>query len=270
MKRIFAFLLVCVLSMSTTCFAATNSKAAPQKVTTINGVVTVDKDGIKLKTSKVLYSLTGKTKGMDKLKGKNVQVKGYLISKKINVVSFANITKKPIVSKPSVPSKMPPTGKVPVLYLTGMLVQNDIEGLHYELNVNGKIYVLDGPGEELSKYAGKPVKVEGWTLENQISIYQRGTLLKVYKIEEAVDNIETRDQGMRADILVGTVMVDKITGAHIALQVGDELYGLKGNIDNLETLDGKKVEVTGYTPNIQYIRKPDFIIFDVESFKVVE
>jgi hypothetical protein len=270
MKKIFAFLLVCVLSISATCFAAASTKITPPKLATIAGVVAIDKSGIKLKTSKDTYVLTGKTKGMDKLKGKNVQVKGYLQSKKINVVSFANITKNVSVTKPSTPTKTTPTGKVPVLTLTGMLTKHDIEGLHYELNIDGKIYVLDGASEDLSKYVGKTVKVEGWTLENQVTIYQRGILLKVYKIEAVGNGLGTKEQDVKAVTLVGTVMVDKITGTHIGFQVGEELYGLTGNIETLETLDGKIVEVTGYIPNIQYIRKPDFIIFEVKSFKVVE
>jgi hypothetical protein len=271
MKKIFAILLVCVLFISTTCFAASSTIIKQPKLTTINGVVAVDKNVIKLKTSKDIYVLTGKTKGMDKLKGKNVQVKGYLKSKKFNVVSFSNVTKNVSAPKPTVPAKPPTSGKVPVLTLTGMLTQNAIEGVHFELNVDGKIYVLEGLNDDLSKYAGKMVKIEGWTLENPVTIYQRGILLKVYKIEVVSDNgLGTNEQRKMAETLVGTVMVDKITGTHIGFQVGEELYGLTGYTDGLETLDGKKVEVIGYTPNIQYIRKPDFIMFEVSSFKVAE
>ena len=57
---------------------------------------------------------------------------------------------------------------------------------------------------------------------------------------------------------------------HIGFKVNKEPFNLKGNIIGIEALNGKTIEVTGYASYIVYIRKPDFIMFNVDSYRIID
>lgn len=262
-KKIFMMLLVSIFLLATMGFVTVNTKDISKKTLTFNGIISADSNYVKLKAQKNVYILMGQIKGLNEYNGQKVQIKGYIINKKFYVQSYMKLA----IPIASVPKKAPviDTSSTSII---GILSQNDIEGLHYELQADNAVYVLLGSNENFNKYIGKTVKLTGNIPKNQVSIYQRGTLFNVKTIELAPDDKATITNKIIK--LEGIVMIDKVKGTHIGFSVGTTLYGLIGNLDGIEKLDGEKIQITGYIPKIEYIRKPDFIIFNVNEYSLLE
>ena len=262
MKKILTLSITFIFILTTMGFALTQVQK-PKNIL-LNGVIVAHKKSIKLKTPTVTYELIGKTKELQNSNGRAVQLKGNVINKKFKVQSFIYIR---TCGTPVTITKDPAA-----MSLVGKLVTNIVEGIHYELQVNNEVYVLTGNSADLSSFNGKMVKITGYALENQISIYQRGIILNVKTVELAPDatTSATTPTIEKSEVLVGQVMIDKFTGAHIGFKSGDILYGLTGKTDGIEAYDGQKVQITGYAPKLVYIRKPDFIIFNVNEYLIVK
>lgn len=69
---------------------------------------------------------------------------------------------------------------------------------------------------------------------------------------------------------VVTLKLDKVSDGFIGFLVSGKKYGLTGNVAGLKAMDGKRVQVTGYIPDLRYIREPDFIIFQLDRWQLVK
>jgi hypothetical protein len=270
MKKLLSFMLILVFTVSTLGFAGVTTQ---NKIVTKTGIIVVAKNSISLKISNSVLLLTGQTKGLLKYSQKKVNVNGYMHNKKFVVKDFTLAPKNTVTPTPS---KTPIVTKQNPTSIIGVIAESNLEGIHYEITTKTGKYILVGlKNEELSKFLGKPVKIFGKVSENQVSIYQSGTLFNVTNITPTLEQttIPAIDFGktkVKTIVLIGTIVIDEVKGAHFGLYIGDKLYGLSGNNKGLEKFSGKKVKVVGYIPDIKYIRAPDYIMFDVISFSEVK
>lgn len=279
MKKFFSIFLILIFAVSTMSYASVSNVSKQQKIISKTGTVNINKTSIELKGSNYMVVLIGQTKGITQLKNKVIKVNGYMSNNKFYVKGYSLLKTqrikdiKPIVTP--TPVKKPLTDNSGLTTIIGFITANNIEGLHYELTAEQGVYVLVGYDKnELAKYVGKSVKVVGKIQENQISFYQSGVLFSVKTIEEVKESTtQSVDIGkftVKSFRLIGTVIIDKVKGPHIGLLVDENIYELSGSVEGIEKLNGKRIQVTGYIPDIRYIRAPDYTMFEVTSYGELE
>lgn len=273
MKKLISTLLVLIFVFAATGFVSSATSKTNNKGITKTGIIIIKNNILSLKTAEGTFVLTGQVKELKKMNNIEVKVNGYLNNKKFVVKNYTVIKKTtPVGIKPTTPAAV----TVKTTIIVGLVTENDLEGKHYELVTKiGTFTMIGMNNDEFAKYAGKNVKVTGKILEKQLSIYQRGTILNVTTIEP-VGEISTlpSDDSDKSKVKIvertGTISINQVKGAPIALLVDDLVYGLSGNVSGLDKMNGKKVKISGYIPDIKYIRAPDFIMFEVVNFTEVK
>jgi len=218
--------------------------------------------GYELKTESGPVTLNGKTEGLEKFDGQEVEVTGEYSMLAIYPPIFIVETYKPISTPTPIPELKSITGTLTVT--KPEVVEGDLEEYGYELKTESGPVTLNGKTEGLEKYDGQEVEVTGEY--SMLAIYPPIFIVETYK------PIPTPTSIPELQSITGTLTVTKpevvegdLDKYGYELQTESGPVTLNGKTEGLEKYNGQQVEVTGEYSMLK-IYPPIFI---VETYKLV-
>ena len=218
--------------------------------------------GYELKTESGPVTLNGKTEGLEKYDGQEVEVTGEYSMLAIYPPIFIVETYKPIPTPTPIPELKSITGTLTVT--KPEVVEGDLEEYGYELKTESGPVTLNGKTEGLEKYDGQEVEVTGEY--SMLAIYPPIFIVETYK------PIPTPTSIPELQSITGTLTVTKpevvegdLDKYGYELQTESGPVTLNGKTEGLEKYNGQQVEVTGEYSMLK-IYPPIFI---VETYKLV-